>query len=175
MRPLDQFKIRAYRADDWDDICRIYDAAKRLELRAAGVEAGFLALRDDVKSQESFGRFDVLVCEDAEGQPLGFSAFKNEYIGWLFVHPDSHRRGIGRALLHTMLGRIPGEAWLWTLTGNDAAFALYSSEGFRPIEARYANVHGHTCTAVKMVRGTTRTSGTSGTTGTSGNARGSRG
>ena len=46
--------IRPYVASDWPAICRIYDAAKPVELEAGGVAASFCPLDDDPDRKQDF-------------------------------------------------------------------------------------------------------------------------
>ncbi len=75
----------------------------------------------------------VRIGEDA----VGFAGFDGDWVGFggLAVAPSARRRGLGRALMASLLewGAELGAttAFLQVLDGNDAALALYDSLGFR--------------------------------------------
>jgi ribosomal protein S18 acetylase RimI-like enzyme len=58
----------------------------------------------------------------------------------LYVHPDSQRRGIGRALLHAVRDWAQAHGarrlWLQVNRGNTQALAAYRQYGFRIVESR---------------------------------------
>lgn len=53
----------------------------------------------------------------------------------LYVDPDSHRRGYGRALLDDILDGLRADEWheatVWTLEDNFRSLPLYESRGFK--------------------------------------------
>jgi ribosomal protein S18 acetylase RimI-like enzyme len=63
-------------------------------------------------------------------------ATDDRYLSYLWVTPDARRSRIATRLVTQMLDRLRAEgvarAWLWVVSGNDAARALYSKLGFRP-------------------------------------------
>lgn len=141
--------IRPYIASDWPDVCRVYDASKPIELRCGGVEASFVPLRDDHLRIDEFATSSIRVWE--EDQDLfGFVGYRKDFIGWLFVHPDAFRRGIGRALLSSAVAQIEGDPYLWTMRENESAIRLYASVGFQIVEHRKTQNRGMPCHAVKM-------------------------
>ncbi len=144
--------IRASTPEDWTSIVAVYDSAKPDELLAAGVENGFVSLRDDVVAREGFKEFNILVSTDETGQVVGFGGYKDDQIGWLFVHHESRKRGIGRGLLRAMIERMPPRIWLLLLRGNSVAFTLYISEGFVPLEGAKVLIQGKVHFALKLVR-----------------------
>lgn len=139
--------IRPYEESDWPEICRVYDAAKPLELIMDGVQPSFPPLAADKMWVDNFRSNHVFVATDGD-RLTGFAGYTGPYIGWMFVDPACFRRGIGRALLRRLLEEIDGDAWLWSLKGNDRAAALYRNEGFEPIDERPAKHGDRSCTAV---------------------------
>jgi GNAT superfamily N-acetyltransferase len=142
--------IRAYRPDDWDAVCAIYDRAKPDELRWAGIEASFIPLRVDPGRVEGFNRHTIFVAE-RDGCIVGFGGHQGDYIGWLYVDPAHYRTGIGRALLRHLIGRIRGTPWLWSIKGNRAAWALYRRAGFTLTEEQRTENAGRGCMVQKLV------------------------
>lgn len=139
--------IRPYQESDWPEICRIYDASKPLELVVEGLQPAFVPLAQDEMWAANFRNNTMFVA--TEGDRLtGFAGYTGIYIGWMFVDPACFRRGYGRALLRRVLADMDGEAWLWSLKGNERAASLYQSEGFEPLDERPAQHGGLPCTAV---------------------------
>jgi ribosomal protein S18 acetylase RimI-like enzyme len=123
--------IRPYVAADWPQLCAVHDAARQQELQASGLLDAFLTLEQTAHNE---GLFDgtVLVTE-LSGRVLGFVAFQDCELTWLYVDPAAQRRGVGRALVRAAVqaSRMPLE--LDVLLGNDAALALYLAEGFQVV------------------------------------------
>ncbi|QPF74607.1 GNAT family N-acetyltransferase [Roseateles sp. DAIF2] len=135
--------IRPYQPADWTRICEIHDAARRFELAASGLSDAFLSLEE---TGESEGLFEatLLVAEGAAGGPvLGFAGFTDEELTWLYVDPLQYRRGVGRALLKAVVEAADGPLALDVLVGNEAALALYLSEGFRVVETISGKLAGN--------------------------------
>jgi GNAT superfamily N-acetyltransferase len=151
-------KIRPAAKADWDALVDVYDASKPDELKAAGLtDIQFVSLRDDAAAKALLRGVEVWVYENEVGRVVGFGGFQEDYIGWLFVHRDWRKQGVGRALLRAMIERCKPPAWLWMLPGNVAAFALYSAEGFKVTDGARINLHGHNVLGLRMVRSAKRT------------------
>lgn len=123
--------IRPYEPRDWDDICRIHDAARLDELRGAGLLDAYLDL---AATYENEGLFDdeVWVAE-LDGRVAGFIAgsvgHEGGEITWIYVDPELYRRGVGRALVEHFTARSGGPVHLEMLDGN-GALAFYEALGF---------------------------------------------
>jgi len=72
------------------------------------------------------------------------------YIGWLYIHPDFYRQGIGRELLKEGLKQIKVKAWTIALAGNSPAVSLSQSEGFVELNRYKSNNAGYPCTCVRL-------------------------
>ncbi len=138
-------EIRDYRPADWDAIERVHDAARLQELAASvGVEA-FRGLAETVAGE---GLFDERVwVAELDGEVVGFVAYAHAEVTFLYVHPESQGRGVGRALLRHALAHADdfGAEGLVTVTvldGNPAR-KLYESEGFRRVETRTGRLAGN--------------------------------
>lgn len=130
-------RIREYRPADWQQLCRIHDAARKHELAASVGTAAFLSLEQTAHSEGLFdGQLDVA---EVDTTVRGFVAYDADEVTWLYVDPAMYRRGIGRALLKHALATMKGEVQTQVLEGNERALALYLGEGFE-IAARK---HGH--------------------------------
>ncbi|CAN5659531.1 hypothetical protein BH11PSE8_BH11PSE8_24330 [soil metagenome] len=123
--------IRPYSPADWHRLCEIHDAARKYELEASGLIDAFLTLE---QAAETEGLFDgmVLVAEEA-GRVKGFAALDEDELSWLYVDPLCYRQGIGRSLVRAAVKASPRPLSHDVLLGNEAALALYLSEGFKVV------------------------------------------
>ena len=124
--------LRRYRPEDWPRLCQIHDAARRDELASSGLDSAFLTLE---QTAEAEGLFDgiVLVAVD-EWEVRGFVAFTEDELTWIYVDPTQYRKGIGRALLRQAVEAAGATVKAEVLVRNQAALALYLSEGFEIVK-----------------------------------------
>ena len=120
---------RDYRPEDRQTIGAVHDAARKTELRLAGLEEAFLPLEIAGEREGLFAYPGLFVAEDG-GRVRGFAACTEEELAWLYVNPEHMRRGIGRSLVEFALARFPGIRTVEVLVGNTPARALYEKEGF---------------------------------------------
>lgn len=94
-------EIREYRDADWGRLCAIHDAARRIELKNAGLEEAFLPLVVAAGREDLFS-YSLRVAQ-LNGVVAGFCAYSQEEIAWLYgcagIHAqgDWARVGAGRA------------------------------------------------------------------------------
>ncbi len=122
--------IRSYQESDWDAIESIHDSARKIELQLAGLSEAFLPLRVAAQREGLFDYPGLFVAE-REGRVAGFAACSEEELAWLYVEPESMRRGIGRSLVEHTLSKFPNIRYIEVLRGNEPAMALYRSFGFQ--------------------------------------------
>jgi ribosomal protein S18 acetylase RimI-like enzyme len=134
-------QLRNYNLEDWDAIADIHDQARLDELRASvGVEA-FLSL---AATAENEGLFEGEVWVACDGETVvGFIAFADDEVTWLYVSPDYYRQGIGKKLLRQAIDRCGKTVTTSVLSGNDAALHLYLSEGFKIMETKTGKLNGN--------------------------------
>ena len=121
--------IRPYETTDWQRIEAIHDAARRIELALADLTDAFLPL---AVAAEREGLFDysvrVAVRQDVV---VGFVAYSDEELAWLYVDPAVMRQGIGGSLVREALAKTTTRPLhLEVLKGNTPAYALYRAMGF---------------------------------------------
>jgi len=141
-------QIRAYRPEDWPRLCLIHDQARMDELRDAGLVDAFLPLHIAAEREGLFD-YTVLVAEDA-GSVLGFVAFSNDELCWLYVDPACYRRGVGGALVKTAVALSPGALTIEVLEGNVAALAFYEACGFGSVRTAQGWMPGNEPFAVTV-------------------------
>jgi GNAT superfamily N-acetyltransferase len=114
-------QLRNYHPEDWDAIAVIHDRARLDELKASvGVKA-FLSLAATFENEGLF-EGEVWVACDRE-TVVGFVAFADDEVTWLYVSPDYYRQGIGRKLLRQAIARCGQTVSTSVLSGNDAALS----------------------------------------------------
>lgn len=125
-----ELHIRPYRDEDYQLISRIHDQARRIELSYADLPDAFLPFSIAAGRENFFDypHIDVAVAQD---EVLGFCAYTDEELAWLYVSADQFRRGIGTRLVAHALETEPGICSIEVLQGNEPARALYERFGFR--------------------------------------------
>lgn len=136
--------IRPYLPADWGAVARVHDAARMQELMASVGPEAFLDL---AATAEEEGLFDgeVWVAVAEEGV-VGFVAYDDAEVTWLYVHPDAQRRGVGRALLRRALRHAEDDGDTTvevTVLDGAPARGLYESEGFTVTETRTGPLVGN--------------------------------
>lgn len=121
--------IRAYQPKDWEMIVAVHDPARMQELRYAGLEAAYLPLAIAAEREDLFS-YQIYVALDEE-QMVGFAAFTDDELAWLYVCPDHQRKGVGSALARFALDHMKqGVKSVEVLKGNEPARSLYRKLGF---------------------------------------------
>jgi len=132
--------IRPYDPRDWPAVQDVHDAARLIELMLSVGAHVFRPLSEIYLEEELFG--GALWVAEREGRAVGFVAVSGDEVTWLYVHPASHRAGVGRRLLARALAAIDGEATAWVLAGNEPALRLYETAGFRVVETKAGHLAG---------------------------------
>lgn len=130
---MESILIRDYQPEDWPRLMDIHDRARKMELKCAGLDDAFVPLEEAAVNE---GLFDYTVRVALWGPDVvGFVAYTQEELAWLYTHPDHMRKGIGKALVQYVLENTrqrPLE--IEVLRGNTPALSLYESLGFRSVE-----------------------------------------
>ena len=71
---------------------------------------------------------EIWLAEDGEG-PIGYIAFRPDFIEHLFIRPEAQNAGLGLQLLEKAK-KSSAELSLWTFQQNAAARRLYERHGF---------------------------------------------
>lgn len=121
--------IREYHSDDWPAIEVIHDQARGIELRLAGLEAAFIPLAVAAVSEDLFD-YTLRVAE-IDGHVVGFVAYTEDELAWLYVDPACMREGIGGALIrHVIENTDARPLHIEVLQGNEPAVRAYEKHGF---------------------------------------------
>ena len=122
-------RIIPYCSQYWEDIKKVHDTARMQELTLAGLEDAFLPLAIAAEREDLFGyNLYIAVKKDIA---VGFVAFTEGELAWLYVHPDFQQQGFGRALAEFAIGKMTEEdKCVEVLCGNEPARSLYRSLGF---------------------------------------------
>ena len=142
------FLVRSYHPADWQSLCQIHDLARPDELAGSCDPRAFVPLEND-KEVEHLKLCQKIVAF-SDDRVAGFIGVDDGYIGWLYIHPDFHRQGIGRDLLKEGLKLIKEKAWTIALAGNSPAVKLYQSEGFIEVNRYESDNAGYPCTCVRL-------------------------
>ncbi len=153
---MSQIVIRDYGNSDEDELIIIHDLARPIELNGSCDPRAFVPLRNDSADLDEFRSCRKLVaCND--DQIHGFIGINDNEIGWLYVRPESSRRGIGQRLLNAAMESIQKSndasttVSVYVLDANNPAIALYESRGFRIVETFGSRNNGYPCTLHKML------------------------
>ena len=76
---------------------------------------------------------ELWVAEE-DDRVVGFIAFTDDVLGWIYVHPDKQNRGVGSALLDLAKGLRPHGFELWVFQQNEGARRFYERHGFECVE-----------------------------------------
>jgi ribosomal protein S18 acetylase RimI-like enzyme len=144
------FLIRSYQPADWQSICQIHDLARPDELAGCCDPKAFIPINED-KEVEHLKLCQKIVAV-SDDRAAGFIGVDEGYIGWLYIHPDFYRQGIGRELLKEGLKLIKEKAWTIALADNSPAVNLYQSEGFIEVNRYESDNAGYLCTCVRLER-----------------------
>jgi len=142
------FLIRSYQPADWGSICQIHDLARPDELAGSCDSRAFIPIKED-KEVEHLKLCQKIVAISND-RVAGFIGVDERYIGWLYIHPDFYRKGLGRELLKEGLKLINERAWTIALAGNSPAINLYQSEGFIEVDRYDSDNAGYPCTCVRL-------------------------
>jgi ribosomal protein S18 acetylase RimI-like enzyme len=120
--------IRAYKESDFPDIERIYNASKKDEFAGEKFDITVVPLSEDQQMLQLLRESNIYIYEKSD--IVGFAGAKENYISWLFVHPDFRGKNIGKKLVSHVLSKLNGEVTLTVARSNIAATNLYQNLGF---------------------------------------------
>jgi len=116
---------------DWDNICKIHDSARLIELEGSVTKKAFVPLINCYKDEELFK--SIIFIGEVENKTIGFVAFDKHEITWLYVDPKFFGNGYGRRLLDFVIDKALKPIKVTVLNNNLRAISLYKSNGFKII------------------------------------------
>jgi putative acetyltransferase len=116
--------LRAARPDDAATLARIMAVARR----SADIPNLHTAEEDIAFHGRLIAGATVRVAE-ADGLPVGYAAIRDGWLEHLWVAPEHHRCGIGRALLAWARDAAPDDLRLYVFAHNTRAIAFYRAHG----------------------------------------------
>ena len=116
---------------DWDNICKIHDNARLIELEGSVTKKAFVPLINCCKDEELFK--STIFIGEVENKTIGFVAFDKHEITWLYVDPKFFGNGYGRRLLDFVIDKAFRPTKVTVLNNNLRAISLYKSNGFKII------------------------------------------
>ena len=114
---------------DWDNICKIHDSARLIELEGSVTKKAFVPLINCYKDEEFFK--STIFIGEVENRTIGFVAFDKHEITWLYVDPKFFGNGYGRRLLDFVIDKALKPIKVTVLNNNFRAISLYKSCGFK--------------------------------------------
>lgn len=142
-------KIVPYSPEYWEGIQAVHDPARKQELARAGLDAAFLPLTIAAEREDLFD-YRLYIALEQE-TVLGFVAFTEDELAWLYVRPDFQRQGVGRMLAEFALERMEeAEKSVEVLFGNEPARHLYRSLGFTKETIVHGKMPGNEAFAVTV-------------------------
>ncbi|WP_061320042.1 GNAT family N-acetyltransferase [Clostridium botulinum] len=125
--------VREYQQQDWPRLMEVHDNARVVELRLAGLSDAFIPLAEAAFNE---GLFDYTVCVAlVNDKVLGFVAYSDDELAWLYVDPVYKRQGIGKCLINYVVeSTAKRPLCVEVLARNEPAMHLYKSMGFEIID-----------------------------------------
>jgi ribosomal protein S18 acetylase RimI-like enzyme len=127
---IENLKIRAYQAEDFDAVTILWRIAREKALPEFQRTKGYFFYEDRDYFQKHVLVDNEVWIAEADHTIVAFMAMKDDFIDHLYVHPGVQRQGVGRKLLEFARQRSPGHVWLYTLQINSNARAFYEKNGF---------------------------------------------
>jgi ribosomal protein S18 acetylase RimI-like enzyme len=127
---MSEIIIRPARADEYDEVARVWMASHVSTGLATGSDATLADLRARIPVEIAKGW--QLYVAAADGEIAAMLAFRtsDNYLDQLFVAPEHQGKGIGKTLLAFTRQQLPDEILLRTAVANTKAIAWYEREGF---------------------------------------------
>ncbi len=113
---------------DWDNICKIHDKARILELEESAPKEAFIPLIECYKEEKLFD--SIIFVAEQNNETVGFVAFCNQEITWLYIDPKFFSKGYGKQLINFALRKVVKPVRVTVLTNNVRAISLYKGLGF---------------------------------------------
>lgn len=134
-------QIRKYQKHDFPALCEIHDPARKQELKSAKLSAAFIPFKTAAIKENLFDDYQVYIAQK-DKQVVGFVAFNDEELGWLYVKSKYQHQGIGSQLIDFAIKNAGRPFYLEVLEGNPAQ-KLYLAKGFKIIQHESGKMPGN--------------------------------
>ncbi|MDX5068299.1 GNAT family N-acetyltransferase [Lactobacillus paragasseri] len=101
---MDKLEIREYHEVDFDRLCQIHDQARKRELEAANLSEAFKSLKIAAYEEDLFS-YNIYVGQK-DKKVIGFVAFSDDELAWLYVDPSFQKQGVGSKLIEFSLNKM---------------------------------------------------------------------
>lgn len=101
---VDKLEIREYHEVDFDRLCQIHDQARKKELEAANLSGAFKPLKIAAYEEDLFS-YNIYVGQK-DKKVIGFVAFSDDELAWLYVDPSFQKQGVGSKLIEFSLNKM---------------------------------------------------------------------
>lgn len=101
---VDKLEIREYHEVDFDRLCQIHDQARKRELEAANLSEAFKSLKIAAYEEDLFS--DNIYVGQKDKKVIGFVAFSDDELAWLYVDPSFQKQGVGSKLIEFSLNKM---------------------------------------------------------------------
>ena len=122
--------IREYTTNDTDALIDIWEKANALAHPFLAPD--FVAFVKDAMRSMYLPNAETWVLEQ-DGRPIGFIAMLGDEIGGLFLDPEHHGKGHGRAMVDHVQAR-KGPLRVEVFKDNSVGLPFYERYGFEPVE-----------------------------------------
>lgn len=136
-----EINIRPFTQKDFQRLCQIHDPARQEELDLANLSEAFIPL-SIAADREGLFDYQILVAE-MEGFVVGFVAFTDDELAWLYVDREYSRHGIGTSLVNAVLKKMHEPISIEVLNGNIPALNFYQKFGFEIVKTESGRMPGN--------------------------------
>lgn len=144
---MDKLEIREYHEADFDRLCQIHDQARKQELEAANLSGALKPLKIAAYEEDLFS-YNIYVGQK-DKKVIGFVAFSDDELAWLYVDPSFQKQGVGSKLIEFSLNKMKRPVYLEVLTGNPAK-ELYLHKGFKFCKHESGKIPGNEAFKVEV-------------------------
>lgn len=127
-----------------------HNASKKDEFAGENFDVTVVPLSEDYDMLQLLRDSKVYIYEEID--IVGFVGAKENYISWLFVHPDFRGKNIGKKLVLHVLSELNGEVTLNVARSNITATNLYQSLGFEIDKEFTGRYQGNPIVVLKMIK-----------------------
>ena len=124
----EEVMIRKYKNMDSVQLCQVHDQARMQELIVGNAVDLYAPLEVALYKEELFS--ETLYVAEVDKQVVGFVAFRENELGYIYVLNEFQGKGIGGKLLDTVIPYLERPAFLEVFPTNIKAKRLYRSRGF---------------------------------------------